>query len=81
MTGSAQQISTAQTPVRYIRFQNNAAATMRLGDSTVSSTNGQLLAATGGVWDSQRADVYHSYLSDFWVIGTSTQLLDIFYNS
>jgi|FreactTroBogLake_1042271.scaffolds.fasta_scaffold03232_2 hypothetical protein len=78
-TGVAQQISTAQTQVRFIDFQNNAAAAMRIGDSTVSATKGHTLAATGGDFPVHTGDVYFSYLSDWWVEGTSGQLLDVTY--
>lgn len=57
---------------------------MRLGDSSVSSTKGiQLLAAgvSGSVFKTDPSVAYAQYLSDFWIQGTATQLVDVFYNT
>jgi hypothetical protein len=74
---------TAQIQCRQIIIQNNAAGTMRLGDSTVSSTKGIYLAAGpgGGSFNSGVVEIYNSYLSDFWVFGTVDQVVDVFVNT
>ena len=80
----ATQISTSNTFCRQIIIQNNAAGTMRVGDSTVSATKGIYLAAGpggGSINSGPASPVYNSYLSDFWVFGTSTQVVDVFYNT
>lgn len=78
--GGKVQISTTATLVRYIAFQNNAAATMRVGDSTVSSTVGRALAASGAansVFEIGPNDIYFCALNDWWVSGTAAQVLDV----
>ena len=67
---------TAQIMCRQIIIQNNAAHSMRLGDSTVSSTKGIYLAAGpgGGTVNSGPVVVYNSYLSDWWAFGTAADL-------
>jgi hypothetical protein len=78
LTGSAQKI-TANNVVAYsLNFQNNAAAVMRVGDSTVTASKGHSLAASGGNWDVPL--MAPTQLSSFYVIGTSTQLLDVTYD-
>ncbi len=77
-SGGTVQISTSQTSIRLIDFQNNAGHVMRVGDSTVTSAIGRSLAASGGSWQLQ-AESYFGYLSDFWVVGTSADVLDILY--
>lgn len=79
---SAQLPAGSPTKVKWIAFQNNAAAAMRVGDSNVSSTRGYSLAATGGTWNvpvplnsTMGAD-----LTQWYVFGTSTQVLDIVYD-
>jgi hypothetical protein len=74
---------TAQIQCRQVIIQNNAAGTMRVGDSTVSSTKGILLAAGpgGGSFNSGPVDCYNSYLSDFYVFGTVSQIVDVFFNT
>jgi hypothetical protein len=68
---------------RQVIIQNNAAGTMRVGDSSVSATKGYYLAAGpgGGVLNTGAATIYNSYLSDFWVFGTSGQVVDILVNT
>lgn len=75
----ATQISTANTPCRQIVLQNNAAAVMRIGDSTVSATKGISLATGGTQLLSGQGVAYHTYLSDWYVFGTAAQLLDVLY--
>ena len=75
--------STAQVQCRQVIAQNNSAASMRLGDSTVSATKGLYLAAGpgGGTFNSGPSVSYNSYLSDFWVFGTAATVVDVFYNT
>jgi hypothetical protein len=68
---------------RQVIIQNNAAASMRIGDNTVSATKGIYLAAGpgGGSLNSGAVQIYNSYLSDFWAFGTSGNVVDIFVNT
>jgi hypothetical protein len=75
-SGGTVQISTLQCSIRLIDFQNNAGHTMRVGDSTVTSSIGHLLAATGGGW-TLHTDGYFSYLSDWFVVGTAADVVDV----
>jgi hypothetical protein len=78
--GGPVQISTSTTPFRVIVFQNNSAGTMRIGGPNVSSTEGYLLAATGGALSVRSGTPgYCGYPSDWWVVGTATQVLDVFF--
>lgn len=73
---------TAQINCRQVIIQNNASNVMRLGDSTVSSTKGLVLnGSSAGSFNSGAVTIYNSYLSDFWVFGTSGDVVDIFYNT
>lgn len=78
LTGSAQQITTNNTVVCALNFQNNAAAVMRVGDSTITATKGHSLAASGGNWDVPL--FVPTQLSKFYVIGTAAQVLDVTYD-
>lgn len=78
LTGSAQQITTGNINSFALSFQNNAAAVMRVGDSTVTSSKGRSLAATGGAWDVPLTAP--TQLSSWYVIGTATQVLDVTYD-
>lgn len=73
----------SQILCRQIIIQNNAAGSMRVGDSTVSATKGIYLAAGpgGGTVNSGPVVVYNSLLSDWWVFGTAGQLIDVLYNT
>jgi hypothetical protein len=78
--GGPVQVSSTQTLVRYVEFQNNASHTMRAGGAQVSSTLGHLLAASGGEWPIHCGSPgYYAYLSDFWVVGTAADVLDVVY--
>jgi hypothetical protein len=70
-----------EVKIRQIIIQNNAAHSMRVGDSTVSATKGIYLAAGpgGGSINSGPVVVYNSRLSDFSVFGTAADVLDVFY--
>ena len=79
-TGGKVQISTAQTLVRFIDFQNNGSTNaMRIGDSTVSSTVGHNLVKSGGELMIGPNDIYFCYLSDWWIYGTSADVCDILF--
>jgi hypothetical protein len=82
-TGSAIQVSSAVIFARWILLQNTAAATMTIGDATVTATKGYVIpATTGSLLLPALADVSQHYdLSDFFTIGTSTQVLNIVYDS
>lgn len=84
MTGSPVQITT--DPDLYasiINFQNQGAATMTIGDSTVATTGGiQLSGGTpGGAATFQMAFPRGTHLVDYWATGTSTQVLIVLYES
>ena len=79
----ATQISTANTFCRQIIIQNNAAHSMRVGDSTVTASKGIYLAAGpggGSINSGPASPVYNSYISDFWVFGTSGDVVDVLVN-
>lgn len=78
--GGPIQFSTKQTLCRQIIIQNNSADAMRIGDSTVSATNGINLDPGGDSLNSGPTVVYNSDLRDFWAFGTAADVLDIFYN-
>ena len=81
-TGSAVQLSTTFIFARWVIFQNTAAAAMRLGDSAVTTSKGMSLAATGAPYILQpMPDGSHYDLSQWYTIGTNTQLLDVVYDS
>jgi len=81
LTAVATQISSSNTFCKQILIQNNAAHSFRVGDSTVSATKGILLAAgtPGGSLNSGPVDAYQSYLSDWWVFGTTNDKVDVLY--
>ena len=57
-------------------FQNNGTHSMWLGDALVTITNGLQLYATGSAQPSQPIDE-PSDLKEFWVIGTTGDILNI----
>lgn len=80
-TGSAVQLAAAATYARWILFQGPAAI-VTLGDSTVTASKGYILAANGQLLLPALADVSNHYdLSQFWGLGTNTQLLTVVYDS
>jgi hypothetical protein len=80
-SGSAVQVSATAIKARWVVFQDNAAAVARIGDSAVSATKGIGLSANGGSYTTPVVTdgAYHD-LSQWWTIGTSTQLLDVVYD-
>lgn len=78
--GSTTQVITTNTFCRQIFFENNATHSMRIGDSTTTSSKGIVLASgsPGGSWTvtspypGQALD-----LSDWYVAGTASDVLDV----
>jgi hypothetical protein len=75
--GGPVQFPSLQVQPQTMVLQNNAAAVMRVGDKTVSTTKGISLAATGTPVVIPLGQDYSSRLSEFWVVGTATQVLDV----
>ena len=74
-------ISAALVPDRILPFQqfipqNNGSNNMRMGDVTVSTTKGIILSPTGSL-SVAPALQYSGDLSEFYVVGTSGDVLDI----
>ena len=82
LTGSAQPISASIIKCKWATFQNNAAAVMRVGDANVTASRGYSLAISGGTFNVPvaTASTFGTDLSQWYVIGTSTQLLDVVYD-
>ena len=82
-TGTAQPIiPAAVVPDRIMPFQafipqNNGSHTMYLGDVNVSTTNALVLLATGSVGGICPQLSYTGDLSEFYVIGTAGDILNI----
>lgn len=75
------QVTTVDTPVKQVIFQNNAANSMRVGDSATTSSRGALLAG-GSPGTSMNFGPIGSTalnLNSFYVNGTNTQVLDVIY--
>lgn len=76
------QVSATKIKARWITFQNNAGAVMRVGDVNTSSTVGISIAAGGSNFTPPLGDVSSlSDLSQWYVVGTDTQKLDVVYDS
>ena len=68
--------------VQQLIIQNNGSHNCRVGDVTVSSTRGILLAGStppGGSISNTTPINYATYLSDWWVSGTSGDVIDFLY--
>lgn len=75
------RISATKLLARWVEFQNNAAAVMRIGDINTSATQGISLAAAGGFFAPTTSDVSLVHdLSQWYVIGTDTQKLDVVFD-
>lgn len=78
---SATPLTTTDTFARWVVIQNNAANSMRVGDSTVTSTKGILLASGspgGSVTLPEEHTPSTTYdLSQIYILGTNTQLADV----
>ena len=81
-TGSLVQVSAVAIRCKWAAFQNNGAAVMRVGDANTTATRGQSLAATGGAFSLpvSVSSTFGTDLSQWYTIGTSTQLLDVIYD-
>lgn len=76
------QFTTADIPVRHVIVQNTAAAVMRVGDaSTTSSIGLSLAAASTPVTIAGPYESHNDNLKNFWVAGTNTQVLDVLYET
>lgn len=79
----ATQVTTQSIYAKWVVFQNNAAASMRLGDSTVSATRGMYLAGGPGGGTANPvpfSPVSQTNLKFWYVFGTSGQILDYAYD-
>lgn len=78
---AATQFTATSTPCRQVTIQNNAAHTMRIGDSTVSASKGIYLAAGPGGGSENHGPLvaYAIDLSNFYVFGTQNDVLDVLY--
>jgi len=81
LLATATRISTESTFCKQILFQNNSAHIVRVGDSTVSATVGIALApgTPGGSFNSGPPDIYHTYLSDWYLFGTVGDVIQVLY--
>jgi hypothetical protein len=69
----------AQIYCSYLVIQNNSAASVRVGDNTVSATRGILLTAVGGSNSAEINPPRGTRLSDWWLFGTAGDIVDILY--
>ena len=68
----------ANTMVQTLLIQNNAAHSIRVGDSTVTSTKGVQITASGSSNFGAFMN-YNTMLSDWWIDGTAGDVIDILY--
>src|ERR1039458_399324 len=71
----ATEISSTVQLVYQVMLQNNAAHSMRCGDSNVTSSRGALLAASGGTVNFTA----QMYLSQLYCVGTQGDVVDVIY--
>ena len=76
---AATQVSATSVPVRSVTFQNNAAHSCRVGDSTVTSSKGILIAqgTPGGSNFTGTGNQYNTDLNEWWIAGTQNDVIDI----
>lgn len=74
----ATQVSSNPTSFQFITIQNNSANTIRVGDATVSSSQGISIAA-GSYHDFSFPQQYASDLSEWYIAGTSGNVVDILF--
>lgn len=81
-SGSAIQLSATPQKVKWLAFFNTAAAAMRAGDSNVTASRGIPLPASTGsfVVPVAIASTFGTDLSQWYTIGTATQVLDVVYD-
>jgi hypothetical protein len=78
---AATQVSVQPILAKWVIFQNNAAAQMRLGaQATVSATAGLLLGPGGAANPLPVGPVSTTNLNSWWIFGTATQVLDVIYD-
>lgn len=80
--GGKIQFSTTRTPIMEIHIENNAGNVMHVGDSTVSTTRGISLAANGVATSFVHMGPHKALnmdLTEWWVAGTSGDVLDFLY--
>jgi len=88
MTGSAQELAPVLGGLNQgigiycsvLQMQNNGTHSMRVGDNTVTASRGQLIGPSGGLYTAP-CPPKGTRLSDWWVIGTSGDILDILYET
>lgn len=82
--GTTQITTNANLYASIITLQNQGAASMTIGDNTVA-TNGGIILATGtpvgGSGTFQMAFPRGTHLVDWWVNGTAGQVLSVLYES
>lgn len=81
LTGAAQPVSATAIKCKWATFQNNAAAVMRIGDANVTAARGYSLATSGAFpVPVNEVATYGADLSQWFVFGTATQVLDVVYD-
>ena len=77
----ATQVSTTPIPFRQAMIQNNATHAVRVGDSAVSATRGANLLpnSVGSVNLGTFTAAVADDLSQYWLFGTATDVIDIIY--
>lgn len=82
--GATQITTNTNLYASIIALQNQGAASMTIGDNTVATTGGVLLATgtpVGGSATFQMTFARGTKLSDWWVSGTAGQVLIVLYES
>jgi hypothetical protein len=72
----ATQFPALQSQPQFMTVQNNTSDNMRIGDKTVTSSKGIALGPGGSLTFSLGLD-YATRVSEFWVIGTAADVLDV----
>lgn len=77
----ATQVVVQPILAKWVIFQNNAAASMRLGaQATVSATAGLQVGPGGAANPLPVGPVSTTNLNSWWVFGTAAQVLDVVYD-
>ncbi len=77
--GTVQPSPMASPYFQQLLIQNNSAAVIRIGDSTVSATRGISIASGGGLFDFGSFVDYATELNEWFVFGTSGDVVDIMF--
>ena len=86
MTGSAIELAPLLTQTAgqiycsVLQLQNNGGNDMRVGDNTVTTSRGQIISSGGGLYTAP-CPPKGTRLADWWVIGTSGDVLDGLYET